>query len=910
MRGLAAPLSLVGARARRRPGRWLPMALGIALAAAFLAGVAAEGTVAADQGARAVLAGLSPLQRTVRVTWQGPVTPAVAPAARRLLSGLGLGAQTQVVLLGPVRLGGVIVRPAAIDPLTRWLPGAATLRLGRCAAASCPMLEAGGGAVSPTLVTAGARITVSRASPLASAVPLAFSPLASGVQPVLVTGDVGGLERLPGLSGVYRTYSRLAPLVVAGLRSWQLPTVEERLARSAAALQVSGSRFSLSAPFDGLDAARAQASAAPRRLLLVAGGAAAILVLFVLLAAAGLRRDQLAELDRLRRAGARSGQCLLFVAADSGWVCAAALIAGSAIGVLGAVVLSSASGEPVAGVLAHSLLTPAAVLGLAGAWIVTTLLMVVSTLARDQRVLDVLAIVAVAVLVVGLTSNPGGDTLPALLAPLSCLAAGVITFRLAAAVLRLGERVSRDGAVRTRLAFVGLARAPSLPSAAIAFVAVSVGLGGFALAYRATLVRGAADQASDRVPLDALVSAGPNFDPPLTLAPLTRWRALAGGPVLPVRRTDAAYINGDTTVTVPALGVPADGLRLIHGWRGSDGSAPLAVLARRLRPPGPVSVPGPSLPAGAASLAIRASAPATAVVLTAALRGPGGAVTPVTLGTAGPAGRELRARIPPGQWELEALELGEPTGLEITNAHQNAENPGASTQQQSLVRLGSVRALSQTGHVLLAASLGTWRAVGAAAPAGPGSSTAGAAVTFDTTGQPGVVRPQQPSDTRPVPVLADPQTAASAGPAGRLSLTVDGLPVLARVVGELRRFPTLAPDAAGFVVADGATLSAALDAQLPGQGRSDELWLSSADPGRLRAALERPPLSALSSSFRADIEQQLRTTPLARGVLGTLIAASAVAAALAMVGLLLALLGPGRDQAVERDLREQGIGPG
>ena len=49
----------------------------------------------------------------------------MADQARALLSGLGLGAPTEVVLMNPVRLDGVVVRPAAIAPLNRWLSGPA-----------------------------------------------------------------------------------------------------------------------------------------------------------------------------------------------------------------------------------------------------------------------------------------------------------------------------------------------------------------------------------------------------------------------------------------------------------------------------------------------------------------------------------------------------------------------------------------------------------------------------------------------------------------------------------------------------------------------------------------------------------------------------------------------------------------
>ena len=149
VRGWFAPLMLAAARGRRRPARWLLPVLGIALAAAFAAGVAAQSQVAGDQSARSVLDGTSRLGSEVRVTWQGPVGPGVADQARALLRGLGLGSQTEVVLMNPVRLGGVVVRPAAIAPLDRWLPGIPPGRLGPCRPERCPMLLAGRPARSP-----------------------------------------------------------------------------------------------------------------------------------------------------------------------------------------------------------------------------------------------------------------------------------------------------------------------------------------------------------------------------------------------------------------------------------------------------------------------------------------------------------------------------------------------------------------------------------------------------------------------------------------------------------------------------------------------------------------------------------------------------------------------------------------
>src|SRR5262249_49377814 len=144
---------------------------------------------------RSVLDKASPLDREVRVTWQGPVTPSVASQARALIRGLGLGSPTEVVLMNPVRLGGVVVRPAAIAPLGRWLSGAPA-PLGPCRPERCPMLLASGGQVPPTLAAIGVRIQVAGSSSLRSAVPLGFVPSSAGTTPVLVTGDVTGLESL------------------------------------------------------------------------------------------------------------------------------------------------------------------------------------------------------------------------------------------------------------------------------------------------------------------------------------------------------------------------------------------------------------------------------------------------------------------------------------------------------------------------------------------------------------------------------------------------------------------------------------------------------------------------------------------------------------------------------------------
>ncbi len=396
------------------------------------------------------------------------------------------------------------------------------------------------------------------------------------------------------------------------------------------------------------------------------------------------------------------------------------------------------------------------------------------------------------------------------------------------------------------------------------------------------------------------------------MASLSAWRRLTGGTVLPVRRTEAAYVNGASSVAVPALGVPAEALARLHGWRASDGSASLHVLARRLRPPGPARVPGPAIPASARGLSVRAAAaPGLAVDVTAVLRERDGLVHPVVLGTTGRRPALLRAQLPSrrrdGPWELEALALTEPAGLEATNGHQNGENAAAATRFATQLRLRDLRISDRTGRAIATVPLAQWRSVGAAGF--PHGARDGLEVSFATTGSAGLLRPAQPSDDRPTPVLADPQTAAAASPGGLIPLTVDGLSVPARVVGVVRRFPTVPAGSAGFVIADEPTLAGALDAADPGQGEPDELWIATRHTGRLRALVARPLYAQLSLSVRAQIERGLRAEPISRAIVGTLLAAAGLCALLAVVGLLVAMLGAARDERIEFDLVALGVGP-
>src|SRR5581483_7947615 len=164
-----AILGLIRARMLARPGRAAFIVVGLAIATAFTGSVAAEGTIAGDRAARSVLARLSPLERAIRLTTSDIVDPSTERHARGLLHSLQLRAPTEVVLLDPVRLSGVIGRPAAVERLGAWITTAPPR--GACRASRCPVLVTGAALARMTLTAHGVRLTVHGRTRLRSAAP-------------------------------------------------------------------------------------------------------------------------------------------------------------------------------------------------------------------------------------------------------------------------------------------------------------------------------------------------------------------------------------------------------------------------------------------------------------------------------------------------------------------------------------------------------------------------------------------------------------------------------------------------------------------------------------------------------------------------------------------------------------------
>jgi hypothetical protein len=175
-----------------------------------------------------------------------------------------------------------------------------------------------------------------------------------------------------------------------------------------------------------------------------------------------------------------------------------------------------------------------------------------------------------------------------------------------------------------------------------------------------------------------------------------------------------------------------------------------------------------------------------------------------------------------------------------------------------------------------------------------------------------VLRPQQPFDSRRLPVVASPDVAATAGPDRALELSFGGQVVHARLVAVAARFPTTQDADDSFVVADEASLAAALGADDLPSSIPDELWLStpSAAGAHVAEALRRPPYSSLDVASRSAIHDDLQRDPIARGIVSSLVAAALAALALALLGVALATLGFLRDEGDTLfDLESQGAGP-
>jgi hypothetical protein len=943
LRRLGYPLRLASVRIARRAPTAVLAAAGVAAGAAMLATVLAGTVVARDESVGRAVEEIPASQRAVRAAWFGiPALDedhaALERSAEQALAGVVPADPTAFVVFRESSIAGTYLGLGAVDGLADWV----TLRSGRlpraCEPERCEVVRLRGRGRIPNVE--GLRLVEVGTATVNSPVLFgdfiapaeneqsraAMSPVYREAAeyhrpepaPLVLAEGVDGLAASPELETVYRSYAWVAPLEAGTVRAWEIDRFVADAARARSALQTTSSSFDLTAPVEDLRTAVEASDVAGRRLLLVGGESAALLFAFALLAAVSMRRDTEAARRRLTWFGARRWQLTLFTGMEAAVIALGGTAVGWALGTAAGAAVASRAGAPVSEVLEHSTLSRTGLLAAVAVAVALALVLLAGLRAkplalgtRSFSALDAAALGALAVIVLTLVrgdldqealAEESGTSVSLVLLPgLVTFVAAVACARLLRPALLLLERASRGRSVSLRLAALSLARHPGHAAVAAAFLLVSVGLAVFAESYRSTLARGQEEQAAFAVPLDFTVTED--------LTRLIRVREAATPEELaalgqnvqvePVARLsgNVGRAGGRTGITV--LGLDADAIPTLNGWRDDFSGLAPRELAARVEPTGDASLRGPLLPADANALELPAQGPD--LLLIAGVETPAGDHVPLELGSPATAGPVLRAAVPP------AARGGRVVSLTISPHARVQERGGEGRPREVRLELGELQARTPAGDVSLG-GYDDWTAVnGLEAELGADGATISGTLSEQATSR---FRPEQPSDEQPLSVIASPDVAAAAGPGGDLALRIAGEQVVARVSAVAERFPGAGED---FVVADRTLLGTALTTARPGIAVANEIWLG-APPGEAReqlaAALSRSPYDVLAVESRAELERSLRDDPLARGTLLTLLAAALVALGLALVGILLGVVSDVRDERGDLDdLEAQGARP-
>jgi hypothetical protein len=897
----AYPLRLARARVAHRPARLLLVAAGIAAGACVLALVDAGSLQIRDRALQRAVAELTPSQRAVQVTWFGTISTGASSfssldrVVRPQLRALEGREPVAAMLYREASIGGPLVDLRGVDGVGRWVKLVSGRLPKPCRPSHCEVLRIQGTGPIPTtkdlqLVEVG-RATLPADAPFRDFLgrpPADTSVLSRAIEyhtppnpPLVLAEGVRGLASTPELATFYRSYAWFAPLSPGDVHPWSVDAFRakvDRLRSEIGTQSLDQTQFDLTAPTDELAAASEQGKASARRFLLLGGQAAALLLAFVLLSASTLRRESEAARRRLQWFGARRWQVTLFGLGETGAVAAVATVVGWALGI--GIAAAVTGGD----VVRHSVASTGGIAVAAGLAVAAALLLLAALRAPAARlggasvsVVDMAALGALLAIGIGLArgdadastlaSGSGTGAFLLLLPALVTFVAAVVCARLLAPLLRLLERVGRRGPLAARLAALSLARRPGHATMAVAFLAVSLGLALFAVAYRSTLAAGQRDQAAYAVPADYVVS-----EDLAQLVPVNHVPAPSGA--RPVLRQTGDVSRLETTNGADVLGLTD--AAAIDGWRPDFASPSLARLAAAIHPAQPVALR--TQPLVGPRLDLSVTSRGYPIALRADVRLANGDWASVKVGdTPFHGSRSYSVRLPEGSRALLGF-----TFL-LANSGRSTANAGTGIQPTAN---GTLRIR------LAGADWSRWTPVGNVVADG---DTLRYGLTTDT---PSGFRLAQATDGAAIPAIVSPALAKAAGADRRLPFEISGERVTLEVAGVAKRFPgTTQPD---FVVADFGTLSTALDALLPGLGGETELWVDG----------PRPHEPLLTVQSQADLAAQLRGDPLAHGALVVLGGTALVALALALVGLVLGLVGDLRDEGGELfDLESQGAEP-
>jgi hypothetical protein len=335
----------------------------------------------------------------------------------------------------------------------------------------------------------------------------------------------------------------------------------------------------------------------------------------------------------------------------------------------------------------------------------------------------------------------------------------------------------------------------------------------------------------------------------------------------------------------------------MDGWRSDFSAQTPAELARLIKPPVDPSLRGPLLPASASEVTLPVRVDGDQLGLALVVLNPRGDFTTLRLGELDRGAHTPTVRLPREArgGRVVALRLSFPVLNAFVAGHKESGTElSVSDASTGTLQLGVLHAGTES------LSLRGWIGRGGVRPGANGVH-----YVLNRAAD-SVLRPREPLEGTPVPVIVSPAVARTAGSTGRLTLHVGDTPVPAEVVATAKSFPSVDGD---FAVADLRTWVAAANAAEPGTSVPGELWLDA--PPSAAARLAQPPFSVLDVSSQRAFEAGLRSDPLARGSLALLLATGGVAILLAVVGVLLAVAGDVRDESGELfDLETQGASPG
>jgi hypothetical protein len=653
-----------------------------------------------------------------------------------------------------------------------------------------------------------------------------------------------------------------AALNAREVHGYELDDITSRLRVAITRLQLGDPLVRGTAPFALLRDLAHRGEVARERLLLVAGEGAALILAFATFLAAARRRETELLDDQLAIFGASRSQFWVTRVTEVVTPCAVGVVAAvGGLAIAAATSLTISAGLPLEALVA---IVAVAVVG-------STLLVTTQSPPTNRRFgvgsLELAALAALGVVAWESATTGALDpdqvaassgTPVLLLVPaLAFFGVGVALLRVVPYALRAAARATRRAPAEIGLAFLTAARNPAQVAAATTFLAVALGASLFSLNYRATLDRQAEDHAN------FVVGAA-------WRAPEFRQR---GTPVLRLdgRIEDAAAQASPVPATV--IGLPADRLAKLRGWRTNLSSLSRPQIARRVRP-APIRMSGLPLSRDAHELRVRASAhtdyPRRLVLHVLH----GQAFTHLTLGLISGKRRLLHVRLP------RAVRGGQIVGVAFDATYVPIS---FQYEPSGFVELGPLEERTANGWMGLP-SLANW--IPSTAPTGTAGSVVAtkSGIRFELLGtfQP-LIHPRFGLPDRRIGFVTGEVPAMTSEPLARravdglLVLDLEGIQVPVRVVGRARLFPTVVHRPSSFLLFDYDTLFATLNADQPGRAVPSETLFFGTRPSERRHLLGAE-----------QLRRMLAKDPLAAGMRNVLRVAGIVAAVLGLLGLALA----------------------